>query len=250
MVKKPILEKFMSCNENEVLLIGDVEFVLKKINTKQAEYLDNYLEYFIENPKEFVPFLLEIAIDKEKVKNFIKSFYSDYDEYKIQTMLMAICVDSLNLRPTSFDYTISNSVKDLMKNNSIIIRFITVLLNYGYKKSEIDEFSNNKIIRLALEEMYYRSKSECLLFVADLINSLNMKYFKLFESIIPEIIEKANSLQFEDAKYRISFLQKFNNLMGITPNKTNNTNTNVKMATGEELREKIKQKKSFNDLPR
>ena len=31
MIKKPILEKFMSCSENEVLLIGDIEFVLKKI---------------------------------------------------------------------------------------------------------------------------------------------------------------------------------------------------------------------------
>lgn len=248
MIKKPILEKFMSCNENEVLLIGDIEFVLKKINTKQAEYLDNYLEYFIENPKEFVPFLLEIVVDKDKVKNFIKSLYTDYDEHKIQTLLMAICVDSLNLRPTSFDYTISNTVKDLFENNNIIIRFVTVLLNYGYKKSEIDEFSNNKIIRLALEEMYYRSKSECLLFLADLASSLNMKYFKIFETVVPEIINKANSIQFEDIKYRGAFLQKFNKLIGIE-SKTNN-NQNIKMATGEELRDKIKKKKSFNDLPR
>lgn len=250
MIKKPILEKFMSCSENEVLLIGDIEFVLKKINTKQAEYLDTYLEYFIENPLEFVPFLLEIAVDKEKVRNFIKSFYTDYDENKIQAMLIAICVDSLNLRPTSFDYTISNSVQELLKNNSIIIRFISVLLSYGYKKSEIDEFSNNKIIRLALEEMYYRSKSECLLFIADLYSSLNMKYFKLFESVMPEVIKKANGLQFEDMKYRSSFLQKFNNLLDIKPTTTNNNQQNIKMATGEELREKIKQKKSFNDLPK
>lgn len=249
MIKKPILEKFMSCNENEVLIIGDVEFVLKKINTKQAEYLDNYLEYFIDNPLEFVPFLLEIVIDKEKTEMFLKTLYGEYDENRIRAMLYAICVDSLSMRPTSFDYTISNTIKDMLENNIIINKFISVLLRYGYKKNEIDEFSNNKIIRLSLEEMYLRSKSECLLFLASLISDLNLKYFKLLESLIPEIIKKANELQFEDIKYKSAFLQKFNELLNIKPN-NNSNQKDIKMTSGEELREKIKKKKSFNDLPR
>lgn len=250
MIKKPILEKFVSCNETEVLLINGQEFVLKKINTKQAEYLDNYLEFFIENPLEFVPFLLEIVVDKQKVLKFIKGTFTEYDSHKITALLFAVCVDSLSIRPNSFDYTVSNTINDLIDNNTIIIRFISVLLNYGYKKSEIDEFSNNKIIRLALEEMYYRSKSECLLFIAELYNGLNMKYFKLLDETREKVIEKSKELRFEDMKVQGRFLQEFNRLIGMKTNQSQNKQQNIKMTTGTELREKIKQKKSFNDLPR
>ena len=250
MIKKPILEKFMSCSENEVLLIGDIEFVLKKINTKQAEYLDTYLEYFIENPLEFVPFLLEIAVDKEKVRNFIKSFYTDYDENKIQAMLIAICVDSLNLRPTSFDYTISNSVQELLKNNSIIIRFISVLLSYGYKKSEIDEFSNNKIIRLCIEEMYLRDKTRCLTFLADFISRQEQNLFPLSYKALDIVKTRAEELIFRNPEERQAFLKDFYSaLQSVVPQANNNTK--VKTKSIEDIRNEIKQKRSkVSDLPK
>lgn len=251
MIMKPLLEKFLSCSEVEVLRINNTDFALKKINTKQAEYLNAYFEYFMENPDEFKPFIMSITIeaDREKLKKFMES------PEKIRVLIHAICIESLSLRPKSLDYTFSNLVRDLLEYPTIINIFSSKLISYGYKKSEIDEFSNNKIIRLALEETYLRSKAECLLFIVKFINSMLDKpeSFPLSYKILETVKQKAEELTFIDAESREAFMKDFYSIIQFKGQPSNNQNIKIKSA--EEIRQEIrakqqKPKSRVSDLPK
>lgn len=250
---KPLLEKFLSCNEVEVLRIDGNDFALKKITTLQAEYLNNYYEYFMDNPLEFIPFLNAIVIeaDKTKLKNFLKNYGSDdYDISKIRGFIHAICIQSLNLRPISLDYALSFTIKDVIEQPSIMNKFIAQLIYYGYKKSEIDEFSNNKIIRLCIEEMYLRDKTECLIFLADFISKVKKDVFPLSYQVLDLIKERAESLVFRKPEERQNFLKAFYEVLQIKPENTNNKQS-IKTKSIEEIRKEIAQKRSkVSDLPR
>ena len=250
---KPLLEKFLSCNEVEVLRIDGNDFSLRKITTLQAEYLDNYYEYFMNNPIDFVPFVNAIVIetDRNRLKKFLTNYDKEerYDINKIRTMIHAICIQSLNLRPISLDYALSFSIKDVIERPSIINRFISQLIYYGYKKSEIDEFSNNKIIRLCIEEMYLRDKTECLIFLADFISRVDEKLFPLSYQVLDLIKERAESLVFRKPEERQNFLKEFYNILQMKA-PSNNT-PKVKTKSIEDIRNEIKQKRSkVSDLPK
>lgn len=255
MIMKPVLEKFLSSGEVEVLRIAGEEFVLRKITTKQADFLNEYYEYFRYRPLEFLPFLNAIVldIDKNKLNNFLRDG-DRYDEEKISMFIYAICIQALNLRPLSLDYTFSNSVIDLLENSTIMNYFIKVLIGYGYKKSEVDEFSNNKIIRLSLEEMYLRNKADCLLFIARFISSLKAdeKAFPLTFNIIDNIYKKAKELYFssdanENEKLKGMFFNELNGYLKST-NETNSINnpTALKTKSNEEILEEIRRIKEKN----
>lgn len=251
MTKLPVLEKFLSCNDVEVLIIQNTEFALKKINTKQAEYLNEFFEYFLDNPVEFVPFVMEIVVDKEKLKRFITTL-KGYDENKLRALVYAICVQSLNLRPMSFDYTFSNEIKNVLSNFSIMNNFIKKLLLMGYKKSEIDEFSNNKIIRLTLEELFLRDRTECLLFILDMINVGSPELFPLLYQTIDLIRSSGEALRFANPNMKTEFKKEFESKLAGLGVKIDKPTVTLK--TPEQLREEIKlktkNKKSFNDLPK
>ncbi len=251
---KPLLEKFLSCNEVEVLRIYDNDFSLRKITTLQAGYLNNYYEYFMDNPLEFIPFINAIVIDadKERLKKFLTNFDKEqrYDIGRIRSMIHAICIQSLNLRPISLDYALSFTIKDTIEAPSIINRFISQLIYYGYKKSEIDEFSNNKIIRLCIEEMYLRDKTQCLIFLANFINSIDSKLFPLSYNVLELVKERAESLVFRTPQEKQAFLKEFYEALG-TAQKPSNNNTQVKTKSMEDIRNEIKQKRSrVSDLPK
>lgn len=254
MILKPVLEKFLSSGEVEVLRIAGEEFVLRKITTKQADFLNEYYEYFRYRPLEFLPFLnaIVLEIDRNKLKNFLQ-VGDKYDEEKISMFIYAICIQALNLRPLSLDYTFSNSVIDLLENSTIMNYFIKVLIGYGYKKSEIDEFSNNKIIRLSLEEMYLRNKADCLIFIARFISSLKAdeKAFPLTFNIIDNIYNKAKELYFssdatENERLKGAFFTELNSYLKPEEKIQPVNNTTLKTKTNEEILEEIRRIKEKN----
>ena len=253
---KPLLEKFLSCNEVEVLKIDGYEFSLKKITTLQAEYLDNHYEYFMDNPMDFIPFANAIIIDSDRDR--LKKFLTDYEKTgkyipsKIQHLIHAICIQSLNLRPVSLDYALSFTIKDVIEHPSIMNRFISQLIYYGYKKCEIDEFSNNKIIRLCIEEMYLRDKTQCLLFLVNFIRIVDERVFPLSYKVIDIIKERAESLVFNSPEERQAFLKDFYTALGEKEKNENPLNKQpVKMKSIEDIKKEIAQKRSrVSDLPR
>ena len=249
---KPLLEKFLSCNEVEVLRVDGNDFSLRKITTLQAEYLDNYYDYFMDNPLEFVPFVNAIVIetDRNRLEKFLKNYTDKYDMNKIRAMIHAICILSLNLRPISLDYALSFSIKDVIEQPSIINRFISQLIYYGYKKSEIDEFSNNKIIRLCIEEMYLRDKTRCLTFLADFISRQEQNLFPLSYKALDIVKTRAEELIFRNPEERQAFLKDFYSALQTVVPQANN-NPKVKTKSIEDIRNEIKQKRSkVSDLPK
>lgn len=256
---KPVLEKFLSCNEIEVLVIDKTEFAIRKINTKQAEYLNSFYEYFMDNPKEFMPFLETLVIDTKKLKKFLKvDTVSGPSEGRILALINAICIQATCLRPVSFDYSLSNAVKGILDNNTILNRFVGILITVGYKKSEIDEFSNNKVIRLALEELWIRSKSECIIFLLEFMNMSSKNTFPLTEKVIEEVLEFTETMIFSNEEQKVKFLSKVRELTNksSTENNSNSkqsTNTQpAKMKSIDEILEAKNQreKEMFNRLPK
>ena len=259
---RPVLEKFLSCNEVEVFVIGNTEFSLRKISTKQAEYLNRYYEYFKENPEEFLPFLRSLVIDIKKLETFLLNPNTgDYDNEKLLSFIHAVCIQATNLRPASLDYTLSNTINEMLDNSTVINRFIGVLVFYGYKKSEIDEFSNNKIIRLCLEEMWIRDKSDCILFIAEFVKMLPEDVLPLSNITMEKVIETAENLKFSDETKKQEFLNKLYNLTSSTTKENDKPVSKkqfVKTKSTKEIIEEAKakmnngkdEKSMFNNLPR
>lgn len=264
MNKIPLLEKYKYCNDVEVIKIAEFEFVIKEINHIQSNYLHNYTEYFFNNPETFIPFLEEIIINKEILDKFINNEMLSYIERKnrILNLINAICVQCLSISPLSFDYTFANEIKSISENNLIINRFISVLISYGYKKSEINNFSNKKIIQLALEEMWIRSRSDTIIFIAEIISAVTdyekqlpisfNEFNKIYEYWKEKI--KFSNDEAKDSKARFDFNKNINILFNkpiVTENKEKHNYTKKSLAEIKaEKEENKRQRDLLNSLPK
>ena len=222
MSKIPLVEKYKYCNEVEIILIGEQEFVIKEINHIQSNYLHHYTEYFFNNPETFLPFLDEIIINKDDLYKFLgnKNNKIEYRN-KLLNLINAICIQCLSISPISFDYTLSNEIKSISDNNLVINRFITILISNGYKKNEINNFSNKKIMQLALEELWIRSKTDCFVFIAEIITCVR-NYKKQLPLSYDEFINVYNewkdkiifySDEDQNSKAKFEFINKINNIL-------------------------------------
>lgn len=264
MNKIPLLEKYKYCNDVEVIKIAEFEFVIKEINHIQSNYLHNYTEYFFNNPETFIPFLEEIIINKEVLDKFINNEMLSYIERKnrILNLINAICVQCLSISPLSFDYTLANEIKSISENNLIINRFISVLISYGYKKSEINNFSNKKIIQLSLEEMWIRSRSETIIFIGEIISAVTN-----YEKQLPISFDEFNSIynywkdkikfysdEVQDSKARFEFNKNINNLFNknvVSENKSQHNYSKKSLTEIKAEQEEIqRQRKLLNSLPK
>lgn len=184
-MKKPLKDKYLDINNIEVIRISTYEFTIKTINHNQAKYLDNFYQHFYNNPLEFIPFLEEVIVDKEELRKFLKDKRIGLpEEEKIKILVNSICVEVLSIRSKSFDYAFSNAIDNVINRRSIIDQFITVLIGFGYKKIEINNYSNLNIITLALEELFYRDKRDFLEFVSKILVGLNLPLTNEYKGVI------------------------------------------------------------------
>ena len=193
MLKKPIFEKFISEKNVEVLVVEGFRFCINHISHKQAQFLNEFVDYFYSNPTEFLPYLKELISNYEVVEVFLAKknpLLDDRDKHYI--LVNIICREVLGIRTKSFDYIVYNAVKEITENRNALVTFISTLIGFGYKKSEIDKFSNVEIIRLALEEIYYRDVFEFCDFVGGLVSRTNLTMSSRLKEIISEFLRKNN----------------------------------------------------------
>lgn len=205
---KPVFEKFKNINKNEVVkLLNDFIMPIKSLNTIQSNYLNIHYAYFYDNPEEFYSFAKEVVVDQELLDEFLLHKYKNINrENKLRILVNTICVEILSLKPKSFDYSFYSAVKQIIDNKSIIGEFISILIGFGYKKIEIDELSNERIIILALEEMFFRDRKEFITFVSATIVSVNLELSNSLKTTVIEFLDKLSS---DD----VEFNQKIKNIL-------------------------------------
>lgn len=219
-MKKPIRDKFKDINSIEVIKIGEYEFSIKPINHNQAKYLDNFYDYFYENPESFLPFLDEVILNKDDVEHFFENpKIGLHKTERIKILVNSVCVEALSVRPKSFDYAFTNAVTTIIERRNIMDQFITVLIGFGYKKHEINNFSNLNIITLALEELFYRDKTDFLEFVSKIIGGVELPLIKTLKSIVMNYMG--------DIKLQENDAQTFNDILGYMEKGINQTSKPV-----------------------
>lgn len=201
MLVKPVFEKFKNINKNEVVkLLNDFIMPVKSLNTVQSNYLNTHYAYFYDNPEEFYVFAKEIIVN-DKLEEFLKFKYLNIArETKLRILINTICVEILSLKPKSFDYSFYCAVNQIIDNRNIIGEFISILIGFGYKKITIDELSNQRIITLALEEMFFRDKKEFIIFVARTISTINLELSNTLKPVIINFLNKiaGNDIEFNN----------------------------------------------------
>lgn len=201
---KPVFEKFKSNGESSVFKYKDYTFEIKPVTHLQAKFLNENYDYFYENVREFHKYIDFLLINKDEIKRFYDTPISSVSRSdKTKMLLNMICIETPGIRVHSFDYNFHGALKGVLKERTIINQFIEILISFGYKKLDIDGLSNFRIIKLGLEEMYYRDKGDFLHYVAVIFSRDNLK---LTKNLKQDILDLLNELELEDLELHKAIL--------------------------------------------